>query len=410
MNIDLQDTLDDGPLGDWDPDTYPARTRTRPLRTRIALVLLLAGTLLAGGLLWAGRGSTPPRGDVLAVVEKTSRTPGELPGRLRERAAELAGSGGSMELYVVGAEARRVGDLDLDVRRQGAPEHDPALRAAAVKARLDDLEAAAAAALVGRSGASLHAALRTIDEETATVQGRREVVLATSVLDTTENPLNMAQLIRLTPAAAVDRLMRTSVGHLDLSHADLQVILLPLSGPGQPPLTPAGDVWRESFITALTGRLGARLRTPVRSTSDRQPWPGASVVPVVRTPGEPTPDPGRPVRFDTALFRPDEAVLIDPEALRPAVRGIAARFAAVSRQSSGAHITLDGYCARWGDNPAGARSLSLRRAEVLAALLADAGVDRGALHARGYGFDRRADTSRGPQDAAQRTVIVTITP
>ncbi|GAA0402256.1 hypothetical protein Acor_60250 [Acrocarpospora corrugata] len=379
---------------------------------RVKALVVLASLAAACGGESTEADSEPAKGvsEIVLIAEKTDRVAGVIPKDMRGKAKALAEKGaGTLRVFAVGRTASEVGFIDLRITRAGTDqeEHSPPLRAIGVDDRLTDLSEAIAKAQVGSIGFDLYAALQAAED--ISKGGRADVTLATAVLTATVAPLDMSVLTAGDPEAAVQEVMKTDISEVDLSGVDLHPVLLTPGGSGQEPLGVASEVWREKFIVGLGQALGARVSEPVRDRERAAPWADPSAVPpIVQIEPEPTPtpDPPRVGRIDAAYFRPDEAVLIDPAAVESKAAQIAGQYL---EAPAGSVMTVTGFCAKFGDNPAGARALSKRRAEVIRDLLVDAGVPPEFVRADGKGWDVKGTPGKPAQDRAQRVVVVKIT-
>lgn len=392
------------------------RTARRGLRPGQGHLLYLGAAVVAliltGLAVYLGGEDPRPVRDIVWIAEKTTRAPGDMPVVLGDRVLEVAErSDGTLTAYAVGSQGRRVGEIDLAVRRDGEREDRPDWRATAVGHRLDALADAVAETPVSDEGFSLYSALQLAADEGAKVDDRVEVWLSSTVLAGSIDPLVMSKLTAADPTAAVTELAEEPLRTLDLSRVDLHVIMLTPVGDGQQPLSPASEAWRTSFVVALAEALGARIETwPDRSTAAA--WPQSSRVPPIHPLPDPTPvvepsvptQPGDPVVLDNVAFHPDSATLVDPAAARDAIAVVVARFGA----GAGAIVDITGYCAAFGTRD-GALRLSAERANTLGDLLVEAGLPREAIRPKGVGFDERADPTADPQSAAQRVVVIRLT-
>jgi outer membrane protein OmpA-like peptidoglycan-associated protein len=186
------------------------------------------------------------------------------------------------------------------------------------------------------------------------------------------------------------------------------VLLVPV-GANQQPVTAADEAWRVDFVTHLGSALGANVEPPVRSDSDDPPWASPAAVPPVLPLADATPAVAADTCasdicvIDNLTFQPDKATLVDHDSARRRV----AAYVAAHPLGSGHTIRVTGFTAAFGDRD-GSRMLSRERARMIARLLEEEGVPPESYLVDGVGFDRRADLSKGPQDRAQRVVILSI--
>lgn len=363
----------------------------------------------------AGADEDPEQHDVLWIAEKTTRSPGVVPSGVMARAEVLSAEAGTLTMVAVGNRAREVGSIQLAVETSGGPVGDPGQRSAAIRSRLDDLNAKAAHTEVGPTGFSLTAALRTMaDAGRSTTADRVEVWFSTTLFTGSVPPLEIDQLTSADPGQAVEQVLEGALGKLDLTRVMMHPVLLTPVGPEQQELSPASEVWRADFIRALGEGLGAEVAEPVHDSTATEPWSMSSssdaVIPIVEQTPTVTSVAGREdeqiVRLDNVSFRPDEAVLLDPGAADGVLRQIVAAYIG-SRARSVFRVT--GYCARVGKADS-ARTLSKNRAETIATLLRDHGVAPADITVDGVGFDQLADPTAPPGDPRQRVVIVHLAP
>ncbi|MFC5834376.1 OmpA family protein [Nonomuraea insulae] len=335
----------------------------------------------------------PAPAKIVMIAEKTDRVAGLVPQQVRARAHALAGSGGGeLRVYAAGRTVAEIGRINLLITRGGQSEGDDKLRRLGVDRRLESLGEAIAASKVGARGFDLYAALQAAED--AAAEGSRDVTLATTVLGSTVPPLDMARLTAADPKQAVEHAMKGPLRTIDLSGVVLRPVLL--TPVGQKPLSAGSEVWREQFIVELGTALGARVVDPVRNRETSPPWAHPSMlapIPSIET------DPG-PRRIDAAAFRPETAVLLDPQAVQSKIKKIIGSYAA------GSHVLVTGYCAKFGGNADSARALSRDRAQVITDLLVEAGVSPKLVRTVGKGWDVRADNDKPATDKAQRVVIV----
>ncbi|WP_170316817.1 OmpA family protein [Acrocarpospora corrugata] len=313
------------------------------------------------------------RTELLWIAEKTDRVQGGIPQYVRDRVTEIAKAGdGGLEVYAVGRAAAPVGRISLEVLRQGERERDVFLRDQEIGRRTSALTKSVAATPVGTAGFDLYAALRVAEDGSRA--GRREVVLATSVMSASVVPLDLPRLTATDPEKAVEEVMKTAIAKIDLSGVDLQPVLLNATGPGQKPMSVADDAWREEFITHLGKALGAHVNQPIIDSTIAPPWPGSSaVVEFATVKARLTP----PDRIDAGHFRPDEATLLDRAAVQRSIKLIVAQY---NQAPVGSLVHVTGFCARFGTRE-GARELARRRAEVIADLLVEAGLPQQLIRA-----------------------------
>ena len=375
----------------------------------IALVLLLAVMLLVG----PGESHTT---HIVWAAEKTTSVPGVVPESLRDRVREVGSlGGGTLTAYAVGDRAYRVDSVPIGLERDGQKVDDDKLRNAAVDRQLDRIADGIARKPVPGTGFSLYDALRVGADEADRTGSRVEVWLSTTVFTGSTDPLSISVLSQAEPSQAVEELTKGSLGDLDLSDIDLQLVMMSPTGPGQLPLTPRSESWRNKFMTALARRLQATVVEPVRDNAIDPAWPGSSTVPVVvplpepvvrppapQVPGDPPPLP----RIDNAVFVEDSAQLMNPAGANEVVQTTVREY----RAHPGRYLVhVTGYCARFGERD-GAIRLSTERAQAIAALLTNAGVNPNDLVVKGLGYDELADPAEPPQSSTQRVVIINLSP
>lgn len=317
-------------------------------------------------------------------------------------------------MYAVGGHAQKIGSVGLDVTQDGDRIDDQARRASAIDRRVSTLTGELVRSPVGGDGFSLYQALRVGADEAASASAPVEVWLSTTVLSGSVDPLSIPTLTgnEADPSQAVDELKNGSLGKLDLSLVNLHVLLLSPVGDGQEPLTPRSESWRSTFIRTLAEQLGATVTDPLRENAARPAWPNSSAVPAIIPMPEPTPakppppvvknEPPPPPRIDNAAFEPDRATLLDPATVHVAVSAVVQAYKA---QPGRYQVKIVGYCARFGGRD-GAIRLSTKRAEAIAVLLQDDGVDPADIDTRGAGFDELADPTQPPMSPAQRVVVI----
>jgi outer membrane protein OmpA-like peptidoglycan-associated protein len=342
--------------------------------------------------------------DLVWIAEKTTRAPGTVPRALRDRVRQAGKDGGArLSAYAVGEQAVSVANgLALDLDRGNGKVDDSRQQATNVDKVLKDVAGRMAKAQVSEKGFSLYAALHAAADE-AERTGQAEVWLTSTVLTGSLAPLTISSLSDgAEPAQAVDEVMKTSLKDLDLRGVDLHVVLLTPVGPGQRPLDPHSESWREKFVTALAEHLGAQIEDPVHDNGTDKSWANSSDVPPI-VPYEPPPPPETDEpRIDNAAFAPDSAKLVD----RGAATTAATRAAELYRDKNGRfRIVVTGYCAHYGDQ-AGARSTSTERANAIAQLLREQGIPAGDITSSGVGFDELATPGQDPRSPAQRVVVI----
>lgn len=404
---------------------YPtggARRKSRQGLTKNHKIAFASAGVVAliGAVMFAlGEPEAPEAQDIIWVAEKTTRSPGVVPQALKNRIHEASEEGGAqLTVYAVGGRAQKIGTANLDVTQDGDRVDDEARRVATVDRRVSNLTGQLAQSSAGNKGFSLYQALRVGADEAANTGGPVEVWLSTTLLSGSVDPLSISTLTEneADPSQAVDELKKGSLGNLDLSLVDLHVILLTPVGANQEPLTPRSETWRSTFVKMLAEQLGATVTDLLRENATRPPWPNASTVPPVVPMPEPTPvtpppppvddEPPLPPRIDNAAFRPDTAILIDPNAVHIAVSAVVAAYKA---EPDRYRVSVVGYCARFGARD-GAVHLSTARANAIAELLRNDGVDGAVIDTRGVGFDERADPTQPPTSAAQRVVVIQLVP
>ncbi|TDV57281.1 OmpA family protein [Actinophytocola oryzae] len=399
---------------------YEPRGRRRSrqgLTKNHKIAIACAGVVvLFGGLMYAvGEPEQPQAQEIIWIAEKTTRSPGVIPSALRRRIQEAADEGGaSLTAYAVGQRAEKIGSVSLDATLDGDRIDDPVRRASVIDGRVSTLAGRLAQSPAGSDGFSLYQALRVGADEGASAGVPVEVWLSTTVLTGSVDPLSIPTLTEneADPSQAVDELKKGSLGRLDLGLVNLHVIMLSPVGAGQEPLSPRSESWRATFVKTLAEQLGATVTDPLRENSTRPAWPNSSAVPAIVPMPEPTPvtppppvvkdEPPPPPRIDNAAFEPDEATLLDPAAVHVAVSAVVAAYKA---QPGRYRVVVVGYCARIGGRD-GAVRLSKERAEAIAALLQNDGIDRADVETRGAGFDELADPTQPPVSPAQRVVVI----
>lgn len=371
----------------------------------ILLVLLVTGGLAAA---FAALGGTDEEESAtyLWIVEKTVAAPEVVPEPLTDTLDDLAASGGGeLRTYAVGEYAVRLEPVSLRIERQGDVVQDERLREAELDRRLDGLRAQLRAADVGNTGYSLYAALQAIVDEAQQLDGPLDVWFSTTLLTGSVDPLDIAALTAADPRAAAEQVLAGPIGRLRLDGVTVHPLFLVPVGAEQQPLTAADEAWRTDFVDALGSGLGAIVTDPVRSDPRRPPWPMSSEVEPVEplrdpTPGLPCAATGCPI--DNLAFAPRTADLVDEDATRRRVEEFVAALPPGDRR-----IRVTGYTAAFGSAQT-SRDLSRERARVIGLLLEQAGVRPEEYEIEGVGHDRRADPTRGPQDQAQRVVVLTV--
>ncbi|GAA3853301.1 hypothetical protein GCM10022243_18610 [Saccharothrix violaceirubra] len=378
----------------------------RPDRTGLIVKGAVAVVVLLVALgIVLGVEKEPPESHVVWLAEKSTRAPGGIPDKIRERVRELgAKGGGELVAYAIGERAERAGEMPLAVMHDGDPEPDDARRTKVLDTRLDDLATRMADVAVSRSGFSLYAALRTAADAAAERDGRVEVWFSTTLFTGSVPPLAVGTLTAADPGAAADQLVGAELSGLDLGRVDLHPVLLDPIGPDQQPLGPVEESWRTAFVEQLGTGLRATVADPLHDSTSDPAWSKASQVSAVPLFAPPPTKPAQPGRVDNLAFHPDSPDLLDAGVTKAQLGSIVEKIATGSYD-----IRITGYCARFGD-PAGARDLSKRRADVIAGLLADSGVARASITTDGAGFDRRGDASAPPDSPAQRVVVIDLLP
>jgi outer membrane protein OmpA-like peptidoglycan-associated protein len=371
-----------------------------------AVVLLIAALAIA-----FGSSPAPPRRQVIWIGEKTTRAPGVIPEGLHDRVHELSARyAGTVTVFAVGSQARRVGSFDLEVLQGGDREDDAAVRDSVLDRRLQDMASRFRKADVGGGGYSLYAALQVAAAQARAANSPVEVWLSTTLLAGSYPPLELSRLLATDPQPAARQVLAGAVGKLDLSNVELHSVMLTPVGPGQPPLTPVTEQWRVSFLTQLASGLNAAVEPVLQDTSNEPAWPASSAVSLIPSLPDPTPTgrqrpdppPVNRLRIDNVSFIPDKAELVNPAVAARTVRGIMKAY----RSARGhAVLAVTGYCAAFGDRQS-ARQLSKQRAETIGGVLRAAGADPADIRVMGLGYDQRADLNADPTDSRQRVVMI----
>lgn len=374
----------------------------------ILVIALVAASMLLGD----GEPLSDTR--LLYLAEKTTTAPGLLPEPILERAREIADEGGgTLDAAAVAEHVIPVEPVSLSVEVEHSRQEDPTKRRAAIDGRLKTLGQRLAEVPVSPGGHSLYAALQWIADEA--VRGPVEVWWGTTVFTGSVEPMEIAKLTNAEPAAAVDVLFQSKIKELKLDGVTLHPVMLTPVGDGQQPLTPASEAWRAAFVEDMASRLGARVSAPLHDGATAAAWPGAAQVPTIPPirdltpaigPGQPAPvDPDEQV-LDNVSFVPNLPTLVDERSAQDIVRWAKGRHEAGTGHNT---LTVTGFCARFGDADS-ARALAAQRAETIKKLLLDQGVPDSDVTTVGAGYDKRADPTKDPTDAAQRVVVIQIQP
>lgn len=393
----------------------PTRRRTSSVvwwRNRNARIVLgalgLVGALVVVMFLL---GDSPPTNTHLVwIAEKSTAAPAGIPQALRGRVDQVAAAGeGTLDVYVVGQQYRRVGSVDLSVKVNDELVTDPKRLKPVLDERLSLLEEQLNKTTVSNVGFSLYSMLQATADVSAEEQPD-EIWMSTVLLSATETPMAMSQLTATDPTPASQAVLGSVAGHLGLKGVELHSILLTPVGAKQRPLSPEQEQWRASFIAALCHGLGVAGSPPKHDGSTSSPWRGSSRVPAVAVPVPRKETPpratDRTVKLDTVSFMPDTADLLDAQAASHSLAGLVKRYA---RERLDWTFRVDGYCAAFGPQES-ARELSAARARTIAQLLKGAHVRPADVEIHGYGYDRRAEPSQPSTSPGQRVVVVTLLP
>jgi outer membrane protein OmpA-like peptidoglycan-associated protein len=366
-------------------------------------------TALLGGFVFAYVRHTPPPAPnvrlVLAMnVTANEATPTTPPAEVITRAEELAAAGGGTFTVVSAAGSLGIQgpEVSLRIETDGAVESDATARDAAVVKRVTTAFNQARAVPPVGIGRSILSLMSTVADTLG--DGENEVWLMSLGL-ATEAPEDTRILTATEPQQAAASIPDSSVARLP--RTKVHVVLLSPAGP-QPPLNPATDAWRRSYVAAELRRTGATLTSIEADNQPGQPIPGAPTAPPVppirvTTPPPPPNDGNLRVSLDTsALFAADSAEFLG--SLDTIKRDLGPIVNAWKLNPMAVRVDVTGYCARFGPAPS-ATGLSQQRADKVAQVLRDLGVE--VASSTGQGYDNPLPDSKHPQSSANRTVVVT---
>jgi hypothetical protein len=394
----------------------PTRRGPQPPWPRRHLRALLAGAVALAlvasiGVVLGLRTGSLRDGGVLSVVLQQDQESGSVSAGTRSAieaaALRMSSAGGGTMTIRVGSTGRAtsVATAELTVVRDGNPESQADLRAAAIRTRVRAAFVKAASARTSASGRALAELLAGAADDVAHARGPREIWVRSLGLPTVD-PTDVRVLMNAEPAAAVASLPASAFA--DLRGAEVHWIFPSTTG-DQPALNLRTEQWRAAFLTEYVKASRGVLASTQDERGTGPAAAGSPAVPVVPNLPDPTPVPPKhengtlTTSIDTAsLFRPDEAQLIDEGQAIEQLRPLAAAWA-TGRYAS---IVCTGRIAAFGPpgSPVGQR-LSEQRAAVIVGLLR-----RLDTPATPVGVGATRPLPGDPRGAVQRSVTCVATP